>query len=77
MREITDKYKLYLDGSWNKVPLPGHSGSHTEWYHNWIYKKLQEIDAVAKGDKELFLELFDKKVKKPVLDNPRLPYRSK
>lgn len=51
MRRVTDKYRLDLEGSWNKVSLSGHSGSHTEWYHQWIYKNLQEIDAIAKGDR--------------------------
>jgi RHS repeat-associated protein len=77
MRKITNKYMLDIDGSWNKVPLPGHSGSHTDWYHNWVNKKLLEIDAIAKGDQEVFLELFNKKVKTPILDNPRLPYRDR
>ncbi|OGO38937.1 MAG: hypothetical protein A2W35_16970 [Chloroflexi bacterium RBG_16_57_11] len=75
MRQIIDKYKLDLDGSWNKVPLPGHSGSHTEWYHQWVHKRLQEIDAIAKGDQDLFLELFNEMIKEPVLGNPRLPYQ--
>lgn len=74
MKQITDKHKLDLNGSWNKVSLPGHSGSHTEWYHQWVYKKLQEIDAVAEGDRDLFWELFNSLVKEPVLENPRLPY---
>ncbi|MEN4013094.1 MAG: AHH domain-containing protein [Bellilinea sp.] len=75
MRKMTDKYKLDLDDDWNKVALPGHSGSHTNWYHQWVHKRLQEIDAIAKGDKDLFLDLFTEFVKKPVLDNPRLPYQ--
>lgn len=65
--QITNKYKLDLDGSWKKVPLPGHSGSHTDWYHQWIHKRLQEIDAIAKGDRDLFLDMFNETVKKPVL----------
>jgi hypothetical protein len=75
MRKITDKYKLDLDGSWNKVPLPGHSGSHTEYYHRWVYQQLKAIDDIAKGDRELFKKLFNKMVKSRVLENPRLPYR--
>jgi hypothetical protein len=57
------------------VPLPGHNGTHTDWYHQWVHKRLQEIDAIAKGNQDIFLELFNEVVKKPVLENPRLPYR--
>ncbi len=28
-----------------------------------------------KDDRDLFLELFNEMVKKPVLENPRLPYQ--
>lgn len=74
MRKITDNYKLDLDGDWNKVFLPGHKGKHTEQYHRWVYTELRGIDARAKGNTELFLDLFNEKIKKPVLENPRLPY---
>jgi RHS repeat-associated protein len=74
MRKITDNYKLDLNGDWNKVTLPGHKGKHTEQYHQWVYRQLRGIDARANGDTQQFLDLFIEKIKKPVLENPRLPY---
>lgn len=67
MRGITDKYKLDLNGMWNKIPLPGHSGKHTDQYHQWMYDQLVEIDALAKGNINEFLRLFDEKIKDPVM----------
>jgi hypothetical protein len=65
---ITNKYRLDLDDVWNKELMP-HQGRHPNAYHNWILEELQSIDNVAKGNKDVFLELFEG-VKNTVKENP-------
>ncbi|MAT43334.1 MAG: hypothetical protein CL609_13420 [Anaerolineaceae bacterium] len=74
-REITDKYKLDLNGDWNKRFLEGHNGRHTNAYHRWVLEKLKEIDISANGNVIEFLKQFEENIKKPVMRNPRLPYK--
>jgi hypothetical protein len=68
-KAIADKYGLSLEGDWNKILIP-QQGSHAEEYHQWVYNTLINIDKIANGNKEKFLELFDRKIKQIVLNNP-------
>jgi len=52
-----------------------HQGRHPNAYHDWILKELQSIDKVAKGNKEVFLELFEG-IKNTVKENPDMLRKS-
>jgi len=77
MANVVKKYGLKLDEDWNKMPLAGHSGRHTNWYHRWVLERMKQAAREAGKDKDKFLELFDKYVIKPVLRDPTLPYKKK
>ncbi|MGE5661899.1 MAG: RHS repeat-associated core domain-containing protein [Ignavibacteriales bacterium] len=66
--EITKKYGLDLDDAWNKEFMP-HQGRHPNAYHDWMLEELQSLDSIAKGNKDVFLKMFED-VKKTVIDNP-------
>lgn len=72
--EILNKYGLDLDDEWNKEILP-HQGRHPNAYHDFVYEQLQEIDAIAQGDKEIFLELYEQQVKSVIRNNPDMLYK--
>ena len=65
---IANKYKLDLDDTWNKELMP-HQGRHPNAYHDWILDELQRIDNVAKGNKDVFMKLFEE-LKNTVKENP-------
>jgi RHS repeat-associated protein len=69
--EIVDKYKLDLDDAWNKVEIP-HRGRHPKEYHEWVSRQLREIDKIAQGVREDFLELFEERITKPVSEQPEM-----
>jgi RHS repeat-associated protein len=73
-KEIADKYKLTLNGKWNKVSISTqyHYSKHPSEYHEFVLQGLQAADAAAAGDKLKFLELFDKFVKQPLMANPNM-----
>ena len=71
MGGIAKKYKLDLDGAWNKVDIP-HRGRHTKKYHQFVYKAMKKADEIAKGDQKKFLQEFNKRVRNPVLKNPAI-----
>lgn len=79
-QDIVGKYGLDLDGWWNKGILP-HHGRHTKNYHQFVYEKMLEIDALAQqrdteiGQKFCFLTYFNLYVKKVINDNPSMLYR--
>jgi hypothetical protein len=71
---ITNKYGLDLDDVWNKE-LMTHQGRHPNAYHDWILEELQSIDKVAKGNSNVFLELFEG-IKNTVKENPDMLRKS-
>ncbi len=71
--EITNKYGLDLDQSWNKESLP-HQGRHPDVYHEFVLNEMQKIDAIAQGDKDIFLNLYEDRVKNVVRNNPDMLY---
>lgn len=66
---MAKKYGLDLNEMWNKVSIP-HGGPHVTDYHLFIHDMVTIIDQEAKGDKALFLELFNKYIKEPILKDP-------
>jgi RHS repeat-associated protein len=67
-----EKYGLDLNkGDWNKVRIP-HDGPHAPEYHEWVDRTVQQIMKEAGNDRELFLKLYDEKVKKVVEANPAM-----
>ena len=71
--KIVEKYGLNLNGDWNIDKLP-HQGRHTDSYHGWVLKQIQQADSQANGDKGKFLKLFDKYVKDPIRKDPSRMY---
>lgn len=47
-----------------------HLGRHPNRYHEFVLKKMNEIDVIAAGDQETFLHLYDLYVKQVILSNP-------
>lgn len=71
--KILKKYKLDIDGDWNKELLP-HNGRHTENYLSWTYDQLKKCDQMSNGNSGSFLENFEKLIKSPVRNNPEVMY---
>jgi RHS repeat-associated protein len=70
---IIKPYGLDLDGAWNKVDIPHpQTGGHPDRYHEWLFRQLQVIDTIAKGDQKKFLELYNQLVRQRVLDHPEM-----
>ncbi len=75
MSEIADEFGLSLDGAWNKQALP-HLGRHPNAYHNFVLNGMQNAKSRAGGSQAEFLNLFNKYVKQPVIQNPGLLRKS-
>ena len=69
IKKITDKYRLDLNGAWNKEYMP-HRGRHPNRYHEFVYDSIEEIDKIANGNKNQFLKLLEKHIKDPIRKNP-------
>ncbi|NQI94094.1 AHH domain-containing protein, partial [Streptococcus suis] len=74
MEKIASDYNLDLDGDWNKELLP-HQGRHPNKYHDMVLEEMYKADAVAQGNREIFLELFEENVKKVIRKNPAMLYK--
>ncbi|WP_209512782.1 AHH domain-containing protein [Sedimentibacter acidaminivorans] len=66
--DIKKKYGLDLDEAWNKELMP-HQCRHPNAYHDWMLEQMQSLDSIAKGNKDVFLKMFED-VKKTVIYNP-------
>ncbi|RIJ66299.1 hypothetical protein D1606_06580 [Rummeliibacillus sp. POC4] len=73
LENVTKKYGLELDDTWNKELLP-HQGRHPNAYHEYVLDRINEYDAIARGNKEIFLELFEG-LKSEVRENPDMLYK--
>lgn len=71
--KIAKKYKLNLEGSWNKVTLP-HSGRHPYDYHGFVLEEIRKIDRIAKGNSSVFLKLFNIRIRNIIINNPDRMY---
>jgi hypothetical protein len=72
--EVTRRYGLELDDTWNKE-LVRHRGRHPDAYHSFVLGTMRFIDDEAKGDREKFLKLYDELVKETVMENPEMMRR--
>jgi len=71
--DITNKYGLKLNDDWNKAKMP-HQGRHPNDYHRYMLNEIRKIDNIAKGDKNMFLDLFSK-IKTKIIKNPDMLYK--
>ena len=71
--DITDKYGLDLNAEWNKEVLP-HQGRHPNAYHDFVLEEMKNIDNIANGNREIFLELFESEIKSIIRENPDMLY---
>ena len=55
-KEIIDRYNYSLDHPSNLVPLQGHRGRHTNAYHDFITVVITELDVIADGSIDIFIE---------------------
>ena len=74
MEKIAKKYGLDLDGAWNKDLLP-HQGRHPNEYHEYVLNSMKQFDEIAQGDREIFLQLFEK-MKEYIKANPDMLYKA-
>ena len=74
-KDITDKYGLDLDADWNKDLLP-HQGRHPNAYHDFVLDEMRNIDNIANGNKDIFLDLYGSEIKNVIRDNPDMLYSS-
>ncbi|WP_415068429.1 AHH domain-containing protein [Lacrimispora sp.] len=72
-KDITDKYGLDLDDVWNKELLP-HQGRHPNAYHDFILDEMRNIDNVAQGNKDIFLDLYESEIKSIIREQPDMLY---
>ena len=72
-KDITDKYGLDLDADWNKDLLP-HQGRHPNAYHDFVLDEMRNIDNIANGNKDIFLDLYESEIKSIIRDNPDMLY---
>jgi RHS repeat-associated protein len=75
MESIAKNYGLDLDGEWN-TELMEHLGRHPNAYHNFVLQGMQRASLEAGNDQTKFLQLFDKYVRRVVIDNPLLLRKS-
>jgi len=71
---ITKKYNLDLDDTWNKDLMP-HQGRHPNAYHDYVLDQVKQFDEIAQGDKDLFLELMEG-LKNGIKSNPDMLYKN-
>ena len=72
-QEIMNRYGVLLTDPENIVPLKGHSGRHTNSYHEFMLNALNYIDNMAGGDVRLFKEGLGI-MRDFLVTNPGLPY---
>lgn len=72
-KDITDKYGLDLDADWNKDLLP-HQGRHPNAYHDFVLDEMRNIDNIANGNTDIFLDLYESEIKSIIRDNPNMLY---
>lgn len=66
VQEIVDRYNYSLDHYSNIIPLQGHSGRHTNAYHEFITTAIEALDAIANENLEMFIagmEMLDEFIK--------------
>ncbi|MFW9928716.1 MAG: AHH domain-containing protein [Candidatus Thorarchaeota archaeon] len=71
MKSIAQQFGLSLEEPWNTQIMP-HLGRHPHDYHEFVLFSMQKAAKEAKGNTQVFLQLFDKYVKTPIMNNPEL-----
>ena len=71
MEGIAKQFGLDLNGAWNKTAMP-HLGRHPNVYHDFVLKEMKNAENLAGGSQAEFLNIFNQKVKQPVIQNPGL-----
>lgn len=51
-----------------------HQGRHPDVYHDFVLDEMQKIDSIAQGDRDVFLSLFEDRVRNVVRNNPDMLY---
>ena len=75
--EIIKRYDGYsLNSESNIIELNGHSGRHTNVYHDYILEAIIALDAAANGFIDIFIKGMEE-IGKIVKGNPGLPYAKK
>jgi len=74
MEELASHYGLDLNDAWNVELLP-HKGRHPNEYHDWILNRMREIEMTPGMNRERFIQEFNKKIKKPVINMPEMLYK--
>ena len=76
MKKIADKYGLGLNENWNiDRALPWNNGRHADRYHDFVLQAMRRASKEAgsgEANRDRFLALFDKYVKRPVRSCPEL-----
>ena len=72
-KEIVNRYNYSLDHYSNQVPLKGHRGRHTDAYHGFVAVAIKELDIIAGGSTDVFIEGM-KVLGEFVKENWWLPY---
>ena len=55
-KEIAERYNYSLDHPSNIVELKGHRGRHTNAYHDFIAAAIKELDIIAAGSIDAFIQ---------------------
>ena len=55
-KEIADRYNYSLNHKSNIVLLQGHRGGHTNAYQDFITVAIKELDIIAEGSLDTFIE---------------------
>ena len=55
-KEIAERYNYSLDHPSNQVALQGHRGRHTNAYHDFMAVAITELDAIAAGSTDAFIQ---------------------
>lgn len=71
---ITKKYGLDLNGDWNKIMVADkyHYSKHPDAYHELSLRSMREADAIAKGNRAVFLMTYHSKMIAPLMQNPNI-----
>lgn len=71
MEAIACRYGLNLDDAWNTTRMP-HLGRHPNAYHDFVLRGMEKAAIEAGDDATMFVKLFDRYVRRPVVKNPDL-----
>lgn len=78
-KAITDKYGLDLNKPYNgvdwNIESMLHRGRHATEYHDYMLNGIKEINKIANGNTNVFLQLFEN-LKQEILNNPGMLYKA-